>query len=491
MALRAGSTFAGYTVVAPLGAGGMGEVYLVEHPHLLRRQALKVISRVGAGNDEFARRFLHEARTAASLDHPGIITVHDFGFVDGTPWFTMGYIDGEDLSIARLTRDEAIAVLERVADALDHAHAQGVVHRDIKPANIVLTRSTTTGAIDRVVVLDFGIAKLAGDDATPLTATNAIIGTLAYCAPEVIEGGAATPRSDQYSLACTGYQLLTGTTPFSASAPAALMRAHLDRPAPRLGVGHPDLAGLDPVFATALAKHPEDRHPDCRSFAAALTATPPGEATTESATESTRAATTALTQRIRSAPPIGPTGRTTRRQRTRSRNTAAMVCAALVALAGIAMTVGSMLAWVTVGLTDAAGIHRTYVVTGLGSVRTGGGAGPFDPLSVAQYDNPGLPTLVCGLLLVAAALLFALRRLALVGVLAAVLVGAWAAFLAARALGDPWQSVAGADPALAPFTSWLDSSTAGAGMWMVTGAAGVGVVAAIVAGTARTVRAPR
>ncbi|OPX13882.1 serine/threonine-protein kinase, partial [Gordonia sp. i37] len=502
MTLRVGSTFAGYTVLAPLGAGGMGEVYLVEHPHLLRRQALKVISRLGAGNDEFARRFLHEARTAAAVDHPGIITVHDFGIVDETPWFTMSYIDGADLSAADLTPDEVVHIVGRVADALDHAHHQGVVHRDIKPANIVVTRAASTQEIDRVIVLDFGIAKLAGGDATPLTATNAIIGTLAYCAPEIIEGGAATALSDQYSLACTAYQLLTGTTPFHAAEPAALIRDHLARPAPALGLAHPDLAGLDAAFATALAKHPEDRHRDCRSFAAALVASSTAArstATTSTATTSTIATpdptTTALprvphtqwrTRPPRTPPPRTPPPRThpTTDERTvararalapippaptpptsipppppgparRTRGTTATLCAAILALAGAAMIAGSLLGWATISFTDTTGLQRSYTISGLGTVGHGGAAGDFDPLSVAHYTAAGAPTVICGAIFVLAAGALCVRRLVIVGALTGVAAGGAGAFFAARAIRDPWRAVASTDPSLTPFRQWL------------------------------------
>ncbi|MGX7697246.1 serine/threonine-protein kinase [Gordonia polyisoprenivorans] len=565
MTLRVGSTFAGYTVLAPLGAGGMGEVYLVEHPHLLRRQALKVISRLGAGNDEFARRFLHEARTAAALDHPGIITVHDFGIVDETPWFTMSYIDGADLSAADLTPDEVVHIVGRVADALDHAHHQGVVHRDIKPANIVVTRAASTQEIDRVIVLDFGIAKLAGGDATPLTATNAIIGTLAYCAPEIIEGGAATALSDQYSLACTAYQLLTGTTPFHAAEPAALIRDHLARPAPALGLAHPDLAGLDAAFATALAKHPEDRHRDCRSFAAALVASSTAArstATTSTATTSTIATpdptTTALprvphtqwrTRPPRTPPPRTPPPRTPPRrtpppgtppprtrpatdERTvararppapipqapppptpipppaparRTRGATATLCAAILALAGAAMIAGSLLGWATISFTDTTGRQRSYTISGLGTVSHGGAAGDFDPLSVAHYTAAGMPTVICGAVLVLAAAALCIRHLVFMGArqrssplaslpalhrfsplaslpaLVGVAAGGAGAFFAARAIRDPWRAVASTDPSLTPFRQWLDAATVGPGLWMVAASAAVGVVASILA----------
>jgi len=267
MALQPGSEFAGYTVLSKLGQGGMGQVYVVEHPHLGRREAMKVIS--VSGDPEFERRFTAEAKTAAALNHPNIITVHGYGIVDGSPWFTMSYIDGRDLATERLTLPEIGTVAGKVADALDYAHRKNVIHRDIKPANIVVTRDPDTRQLDDVVVLDFGIAKLV-TDATAMTAANMVVGTMAYLAPEVVAGKPAGPRSDQYALACTTYQLITGTTPFSGDTAPAMMMAHATAPVPRISSVRPDLAALDSVFDTALAKEPARRYADCRTFAAAL-----------------------------------------------------------------------------------------------------------------------------------------------------------------------------------------------------------------------------
>lgn len=272
MELTPGARFAGYTVVSRLGHGGMGTVYLVHNPTLDRHEALKVIG-TGAGlADDFADRFAREARTVAGLHHPSIITVHAFGVENDVPWFTMSYLDGHDLTGARLPYDEMRHVSRDVASALDYAHRKGVIHRDIKPANVFLTRDDDEH-LESVTVLDFGIARLA--DATGLTGTGAFIGTLAYSAPETIEGRPPSPASDQYSLACTVYQLLTGRPPFTGDSPVAVMRAHADTPAPAVSAFRPDLAHLDPVFARALAKDPADRFRSCREFAAALEASPP------------------------------------------------------------------------------------------------------------------------------------------------------------------------------------------------------------------------
>ena len=262
-----GSVFAGYRVISLLGRGGMGQVWLVEHPTLGRREALKIIS-PNPADPSFDERFRNEARTAAALDHPGIVTVYTHGVENGSPWFSMTYLDGRDLTAAGpMPVDEVVTVVGRAADALDYAHGQRVIHRDIKPANIVVARGPD-GRISRVTVLDFGIARLV--DGNKMTATNLFVGTLAYAAPELLTGEAAIPASDQYALACTAFELLTGRQPFPGTTPMALISGHVNSPVPRLSDRDPALAHLDPVFARALAKRPGDRFASCADFATAL-----------------------------------------------------------------------------------------------------------------------------------------------------------------------------------------------------------------------------
>lgn len=268
MRLTPGATFAGYRVIEQIGRGGMGQVYLVENPHLGRQEALKIISADTSTEADFQVRFTREARTAAALNHPGIVTVYHYGVESGAAWFTMSYLDGADLSRSRLSDDEVADVISQIATALDYAHRHDVVHRDVKPANIVVTRDHHA-RLDRALILDFGIARLT-TASTALTGTNVFIGTLRYSAPETIDGHAPVPASDQYSLACTAYQLLTGTPPFAEPIASALMLAHIGKPPPPLSAHRPELAALDPVFARALAKAPDARFPDCASFAGAL-----------------------------------------------------------------------------------------------------------------------------------------------------------------------------------------------------------------------------
>ncbi|WP_454162910.1 protein kinase domain-containing protein [Gordonia iterans] len=318
MSAAPGSMIAGYQVVSLIGSGGMGEVYLVENPQLGRREAMKVVSVSGASNREFAERFANEARTVASLDHPSIVTIFAYGIADDRPWFTMTHLSGPDLGKTRLTPAEAGQVLTQVGDALDYAHARGVVHRDIKPGNIVVTRHDD-GRLDRAVLLDFGIAKLA--DSPQLTAANSVVGTMAFTAPEVIGGRAADGRSDQYSLACTVYKLLTGASPFPGDTSAAVMTAHLQQPVPSLAAAIPSLAPVAPVLQRAMAKDPAARYPDCRTFAAefnralaqtaagtatTIAAVPGGAATPDSGSQSLSGASSSPGQSFPSGPASAP-----------------------------------------------------------------------------------------------------------------------------------------------------------------------------------------
>lgn len=260
-----GRSFAGYDVVRMLGKGGMGSVYLVHNPHLDRREALKVLALDADGS--FAERFAAEARTVAKLDHPGIVTVYHHGITDSVPWFTMQYLDGADLSGQLLPHGDVTTIVAQAGAALDYAHARNVVHRDIKPANLMVRRSSR-GTVERITVLDFGIARLTGS--TSLTGVDSFIGTLTYSAPESITGDRDNPASDQYALACTAYELLTGRPPFAGLPAAALLNAQLSTPAPPIGSIAGQYAHLNPVFARALAKDPAQRYRSCRAFAEAL-----------------------------------------------------------------------------------------------------------------------------------------------------------------------------------------------------------------------------
>lgn len=271
--LREGQVFAGYTIIRRLGTGGMGQVYLAQHPRLPRRDALKILPVELTGNDEFRQRFNREADVAASLYHEHIVGIHDRGEYEGQLWISMDYVEGTDA--AHLLRTQypsgmpksvVLQIVSAVADALDYAHARGLLHRDVKPANILLTEPNPRR---RILLADFGIARELGE-ISGLTATNMLVGTTAYCAPEQLQGADLDGRADQYALGCTAFDLLTGSAPFRHSNPAVVITQHLSAPPPHISERRPELADLDGPIAKALAKAPGDRYATCSEFAAAL-----------------------------------------------------------------------------------------------------------------------------------------------------------------------------------------------------------------------------
>ncbi len=269
MPLSDGATFAGFAIVRRLGAGGMGDVYLVQHPRLPRLQALRILPIELSADAEFRARFQREADLVASLSHPNIVGVHDRGESDGQLWILMGFVDGIDA--ARLLRErypegmpraEAMAIIAAIAEALDYAHERGLVHRNVKPANILLTDPGT--AHSRILLADLGIARQI-KDASRLTATD-----LDYIAPEYLLDLPYEGRADQYSLAATAYHLLVG-----------VKSRQLNSPSPKIGDVRPELADLDAALSRALAKDPGARFPRCQDLAVALrgeTASQPGTA---------------------------------------------------------------------------------------------------------------------------------------------------------------------------------------------------------------------
>ncbi len=271
MSLEAGQAFAGYTILRVLGSGGMGQVFLAAHPRLPREDALKVLAAESTGDPEFRARFLREADLAAGLSHPHIVAIHDRGEEDGRLWISMDYVAGTDAGRllhenypAGMPLELVVAIATAVGSALDYAHRRGLLHRDVKPANILLT--DPDGQERRVFLADFGVARRV-DDATGLTATNMTVGTAAYAAPEQLKGEPIDGRADQYALACTVFHLLTGAAPYVDSNPAVVISQHIGAPPPSIAARRPELAALDPVFATAMAKRPAERFAGCREFA--------------------------------------------------------------------------------------------------------------------------------------------------------------------------------------------------------------------------------
>ncbi|KXP00783.1 serine/threonine protein kinase [Tsukamurella pseudospumae] len=263
-----------YRVVRQLGAGGMGQVFLVEHPRLPRQDALKLLDAGVSRNDDFKARFRREADLLAQLSHPNVVTLYDRGQFEDRLWITMEYVAGTDAAelVKAVGAVEPTLALELVAGAgaaLDYAWRKSrITHRDVKPANILL--GVDDGELEAVKLADFGIAKAAGES-TSLTSTGITVGTMLYISPEAIEGEDLDNRADVYSLGCTAFHLLTGLPPYTGKSITALMSAHLTQLPPTMSEVAPQLpAELDVVFAKVLAKRPGDRFQSCAEFGDAL-----------------------------------------------------------------------------------------------------------------------------------------------------------------------------------------------------------------------------
>ncbi len=257
---RVGTTLAGYRILEYLGRGGMGVVYRAEHLRLGRPAALKIVAPELADDPAFSERFAREARTAATLEHPHVVTVYDAGEADGVLYLAMRLIEGGDLAVELVTRGalepaRAIEICGQVAGALDEAHARGLVHRDVKPANVLLD---ARGAY----LTDFGLAH--GTPTGGATQPGDLVGTIHYVAPEQIQGADVAGAADQYALAAVLHHCLCGAPPFGRSSDVAVMYAHLhDDPPAASAVRHGLPPALDAVLARGLEKEPGRRFPRC------------------------------------------------------------------------------------------------------------------------------------------------------------------------------------------------------------------------------------
>jgi serine/threonine protein kinase len=263
-----GGQLGNYLIESVIGRGGMSVVYRAKHARLGTSVALKVLAPELSSDDSFRERFLREAQMAAAIDHAHVVPIHDTGLHDGSLYIVMRYVSGSDLKTLLATSgpldaEQALSLLTPVAQALDVAHAHGLVHRDVKPANILLQRSAQTGAIDHVYLTDFGIAKSAS--ISGLTRAGGLIGTVEYMPPEQVEGGHVSAQTDVYSLAGVFYECITGKIPFErelaqgalppvgALEPVSSMRPELPR-------------ALDGVIAKGLSRDPADRYATCEQF---------------------------------------------------------------------------------------------------------------------------------------------------------------------------------------------------------------------------------
>jgi eukaryotic-like serine/threonine-protein kinase len=256
-----------YQIVGELGRGGMAVVYKAWQPALERHVALKVLPAYFQHDPDFLARFHREARAAARLSHPNIVHVYDSGQAGGMHYIAMEYVPGgslrERLAAGPLSLDQAGRILAQVADALDHAHAHGLVHRDIKPANILFSSD------GRPKVTDFGIAQAAGS--THLTRSGMILGTPEYMAPEQAMGNAVDHRADLYALGVVLYQMVTAQAPFQGTTPHATLHAVIYEPPPPPRRVNPALSpAVESVVLKALAKRPEDRFQSGRAMVEAL-----------------------------------------------------------------------------------------------------------------------------------------------------------------------------------------------------------------------------
>ncbi len=279
MPLTQGTRLGPYEIVAPLGAGGMGEVYRARDTRLGREVAVKVLPSHLTATPEMRARFEREARTISSLDHPHICVVHDVGREKDTDYLVMELIQGETLG-ERLARGplplaEVVRIGAQVADALDRAHRAGVVHRDLKPGNVMLARSGAK-------LMDFGLSRASSAPsfatgqssptmAPPLTAEGTIVGTFQYMAPEQLEGREADVRSDLWALGCLLYEMATGRRAYEGASPASLISAILkDEPRPISDLAPMAPASLDRIVRACLTKDPDQRWQSAHDLALAL-----------------------------------------------------------------------------------------------------------------------------------------------------------------------------------------------------------------------------
>lgn len=263
------TTIGGYHIIRQIGAGGMATVYEAYQAKLDRRVAIKWMHATLVQNRQFVERFEREARIVARLDHPYIVSIYDYNVQDGRPYLVMRYIQGRTLKDrmvqSPLTLSEILSVMNRVADALDYAHAQGVLHRDLKPSNVLLDED------GMAYLTDFGLARIVQQGESSLTA-DSMLGTPHYISPEQALGEKTLDgRTDVYSFGVLLYEMLVGRLPFTADTPYAIVHKHIYASPPVPSALNPDIPpAVELVLLKALAKAPSDRYPTASALMADL-----------------------------------------------------------------------------------------------------------------------------------------------------------------------------------------------------------------------------
>jgi putative two-component system response regulator len=262
-----GMTLGPYRIMERLGRGGMASVYRAYHPALDRYVAIKVLPDFFADEPAYRERFQQEARSVARLRHPNILEIFDFGYDAGTCYLVFELVEGGTLAdrVGKpIDLRDVVQLLEPLAAALDHAHANGILHRDIKPSNILIQRDGSP------ILADFGLAKIAGA-MQRLTMSGIVMGTPEYMSPEQAADEFVGPASDLYSLAVVAYEMLTGRVPFAGDTPAATLLSHVMKQMPATRELKGELsAHIEDVLRRALSKRPEERFSSAKAFVAAL-----------------------------------------------------------------------------------------------------------------------------------------------------------------------------------------------------------------------------
>jgi serine/threonine protein kinase len=273
-------TIGQYRVTGLIGEGGMGAVYAAEHTLLGRAAAIKVLLPHLSQDQDVVTRFFNEARAATAIRHPGIIEVYDFGWTpEGTAFIVMEHLQGETLSRrserGRFGWQAALSVVRQIAGALAAAHAKGIVHRDLKPDNIFMVLDPEVPGGERIKLLDFGIAKLAGEPSSTVNVTEAgtVMGTPKYMAPEQCRGVAVDHRADLYALGCIMFELCSGRPPFVGEGTGDVLAAHIHVPPPSLASLSIDVPReVEELLQQQLAKSPSQRLANAETLIRAIDA---------------------------------------------------------------------------------------------------------------------------------------------------------------------------------------------------------------------------